>query len=226
MNLFRRGKDEVKQGEEQLTESLLRTEERKLEEKKKNEKLVLEMSLKSPQAADTDEAEDKDEDDFFIGEPKKTKKEEKKRGRIKSDTDIPKKIPPTDLDQAVMLAIQASKTKSMVERLFIFSIGMLCLSGLFVLRLRLGHQAFGDEYTQDEEGYIFVYYKQTEDDLLSVFEGIFLILIVVTLAFRNDFPFNLAVLMGTVFFAGFVFGTVVQRGAYSSLDDDFVCESE
>ena len=131
---------------------------------------------------------------------------------------------PNQLDQAVMLAIEAAKTHEMVHRLFYVSIFVLVVASLFLVQLR-----FYDPFTNspyEEEGFILVYYQNHYHKVSGVFEAVFAILVVLTMAFRSDFPFNLSILMGSFFYTGFIFGTVLQRNSYTELGEDFTCVSE
>lgn len=131
---------------------------------------------------------------------------------------------PSELDKSVMLAIEAAKTHEMVHKLFYVCCAVLFIAFLFLIQLR-----FYDPFSSsafEEEGIILVYYKNHYENVNLAFEAAFLILLLLTITFRADFPFNLSILIITFFYFGFIFGTVVQRNAYTQLDDDFTCVSE
>lgn len=156
-------------------------------------------------------------------QPKRRSKASPANNNDQSNT-ISKNMDPKKLDKAVMLAIEAAKTHEMVRRLFILSVLILSIAFLFMLNLKF-YDPF-EAKAHEEDGFILVYYQASHDGVASAFEASFLILVVLTLAFRNDFPFNLSVLMLSLFFSGFIFGTVLQRSIYTELGDDFTCEVE
>ncbi|GBG34959.1 WD repeat-containing protein pop2 [Hondaea fermentalgiana] len=124
------------------------------------------------------------------------------------DSEVSAKLPPAavhasaaEIDKAVLLAIEAQQTHVVVEKLFYIAVLLMAIVGVVLFRV---------DFTRNWSGQ-----KIANVEPAMGFEGIYGILLVLTMAFRSDFPFNLGILMLVVFFAGVVFGTIISRNAFA-----------
>lgn len=118
------------------------------------------------------------------------------------------KLPPAavhasaaEIDKAVLLAIEAQQTHVVVEKLFWVAVLLMAIVGVVLFRI---------DFTRNWSGQ-----KIADVEPAMGFEGIYGVLLVLTMAFRSDFPFNLGILMLVVFYAGVVFGTIISRNAFA-----------
>jgi len=109
-----------------------------------------------------------------------------------------------EVDKAVMLAIEAKQTHLVVEKLFWVAVMLMTVIGIILVRI---------DFTRNWQG------RKLAGNVEPAmgFEGVYGVLVVLTIAFRADFPFNLGVLMLVVFFSGIVFGTIISRNAFMTL---------
>ena len=96
---------------------------------------------------------------------------------------------------------EAKQTHQVVEKLFFVAVLLMATNGLVLYRI---------DFTRAWDGT-----KVYEVEPSFGFEGAYGILVVLTIAFRSDFPFNLVVLMLVCFFSGIVFGTIIARSAFA-----------
>mmetsp|Transcript_11507 Transcript_11507/g.13212 ORF Transcript_11507/g.13212 Transcript_11507/m.13212 type:complete len:246 (+) Transcript_11507:114-851(+) len=113
-----------------------------------------------------------------------------------------KDITPEEMDKAVMLAIEASRTHNFVQKLYWVSV--LLLAATFAVLVRVN---FKKEWSQG---------SNDSFEMATAFEAVFAVLVVLTIAFRSDFPFNVSILVATVFYSGVVFGTIASRNTMAS----------
>lgn len=118
-------------------------------------------------------------------------------------------ITPEEMDKAVMLAIEAARTRNFVQKLY--GVSVLLLIATFAVLMRINYKK---EWAQGGEGL----------EIATAFEAVFGVLVVLTIAFRQDFPFNVSILVATVFYSGVVFGTIASRqtlSVRSEEEDDY-----
>jgi len=121
-----------------------------------------------------------------------------------------KDITPEEMDKAVMLAIEASRTHNFVQKLYWVSV--LLLAATFAVLVRVNFKKEWSLGTNDTF------------EMATAFEAVFGVLVVLTIAFRSDFPFNVSILVATVFYSGVVFGTIASRNTIAARgegDDDY-----
>jgi len=109
-----------------------------------------------------------------------------------------------EIDKAVMLTIEAKQTHNVVEKLFWVAVMLMTLIGFILWRIDFT-RAWNTHHSKAKSGSL---------EPSIGFEGVYGVLVVLTIAFRSDFPFNLVVLMLVVFFSGVVFGTIIARNTF------------
>ena len=105
-----------------------------------------------------------------------------------------------EINEAVKLSIEAKRTHVLIQKLYYISIFLMATTGIALIRI---------DFTRK-----FITSENSVIDPSIGFESVYAILLVLTVAFRNDYPFNLSILLMVTFYTGCVLGLILLHSLF------------